>query len=180
MSVRWDGYTASSSNLPILDVIHLIQIGLLSAAITLVLFFAAATKHMHKLALCAAWMLSVFFEDAYFTIFSLNLEWIEVSERIGHVWFRVLGLYVISPLLVVWTVDAMAGARRALGKLTIIAAGTIPLLAVDRALDAEGVWSIPNDWPLWGWLLKPLLLILLVAILIGGFRSLMRQEGLYG
>jgi hypothetical protein len=180
LSVQWHGYTAISCYLRILDVIVLIQIGLLSAAIMLVLLFIPAIKHMHKLALSAAWMLSVYFEDAYFTIFSLNLEWIDVSERMDHVWVRVLGLYMISPLLVVWTVDAMAGARRVRSKLTILAAGTLSLMAVDAALDAESVWSIPADWPLWGWVAKPLLLIAVVAALVRGFRSLMRKEGLIG
>ena len=126
----------------------MIQIVLLAAGTLLVLAFAARSKHMHTLALIGAWMLTVFFEDAYYTVFSLNLEWIGVSQRMDHVWVRVLGLYLISPLLLVWTLDAATAAAGIRGKLPILAAGATALLAVDAALDKEGVWNIPDHWPL--------------------------------
>jgi len=156
----------------------MIQIGLLVAATILVLVFAVRTKHLHKLALIGAWMLSVFFEDAYYTVFSLNLEWIDVSDRLDHVWVRVLALYLLSPLLLVWTVDAMAGARRIAGKLIILAVGAGSLIAVDAALHREGVWDIPDNWPLWGWAAKSILLIAVVAAFVVGYRVLLRGEGI--
>jgi len=156
----------------------MIQIGLLAAATILVLAFTVRTKHLHKLALIGAWMLSVFFEDAYYTIFSLNLEWIDVSDRMDHVWFRVMALYLVSPLLLVWTVDAMAGAGRIRSKLAVLSLGAGALIALDAVLHKEGVWAITDNWPLWGWAAKPILLIAVVAAFVVGYRNLLRREGI--
>ena len=156
----------------------MIPTGLLAVLTILALFFAVRRANLHPLAIVCAWMLSVFFEDVFYTIFALNLEWVEPSEKVGHVWLRVLGLYAVSPLLVVWTIDAIAGTAAIGRKLRNLATGVVSLLAVDAAMAKEGVWYFPDDWPAWGWLAKPFLLVTITALLVASFRRLLDKEGI--
>lgn len=152
-------------------------VGLLIVTITLIIFYSAAPKHLSVFQIIFSWMMIVFLDDAYFTIFSLNLKLIGISDRMDHLWLRVLSLYVLSPIVVIWTMDGMRLMRKWLGKMLLFALGTALLLGDDAALNFIGVWSFPSHWPYVIWLLRPLLLISLVFLFTSAFRQLLIKEG---
>lgn len=119
----------------------------------------------------------VFLDDAYFTIFSLNLKLIDISNRLDHLLLRVLSLYVLSPIVVIWTIDGMRLLRKWSGKVLLLILGTVMLLGEDAALIFIGVWSSPSHWPYVIWILRPVLLISLVFLSISAFRQLLIKEG---
>ncbi|WP_166244854.1 hypothetical protein [Paenibacillus turpanensis] len=137
-----------------------------------------APKQLHPFQLIFSWMSAIFIDDAYFTLVSLNFEVISASERIDQLWLRVLCMYILTPMLVIWTMEGLSKVNTWFWKMFLFGIGAVLLLGVDAALNQVGVWAVPADWPAFAWISKPILLLFLVCLFALGFRHFLRREGL--
>jgi hypothetical protein len=156
----------------------LISSGLLITTIILISFYVATPKILSSFEIMFSWMLAVFIDDAFFTVVSLNLEWIETSDQLNDLWLRVLSLYLLTPVITLWTIKGLRSARRWQWKSILFIMGMGFILGVDIALAQIGVWSIPAWFYGLAWVIKSIVLISLVSLSTWGFRKLLRRDGL--
>ncbi|MFC5452329.1 hypothetical protein [Paenibacillus aestuarii] len=61
-----------------------------------------ARRKFNMLEICAYWMLNCAVIQQVFTIITINLQMIEVSEGVGVFWYLVMNRLVLMPSLIIW------------------------------------------------------------------------------
>jgi len=156
-------------------------VALLSISILLFLAFVAKTKRLPAPAIAFCWMTAVFVKDALFNVAMLNLKLVEVPPELPMLYLRMLNLYILTPLIVVWAVDTPGAervprrrpSRRAIAGPIAVSA----MFAADASMVGVGAWKPTLDE--WGWLsFAEAAFVYAVALLLTGrFVALLRREG---
>jgi hypothetical protein len=156
-------------------------VALLSVSILAFVAFAAKTKRLPAPAIAFCWMTAVFVKDASFNVAMLNLKLVEVPSELPMLYLRMLNLYILTPSIVVWAVDAPEAdrvprrgpTRRALAAPIAIGA----LFAADASMVGLGAWK--PTYGEWGWLAlaEAAFLYAVARLLTGRFVASLRREG---
>ncbi|WP_309122300.1 hypothetical protein [Paenibacillus sp.] len=152
-------------------------VALLAVSILAFLSFVVKTKRLPALALVLCWMVAVFVKDAMFNVAFLNLKLVDVPPTLQALYLRMLNLYFVTPLIVVWAIDAVADCVRPLRKASAAAFAVAALLGVDFAMVAIGAWKPSDGWPSWLAFAEAVFVYATARMLTGSFRGLLRKEG---
>ena len=153
-------------------------VSLLASAILLFVSFWVKNKHLHPLTIAFCWMTAIFLKDTVFMIALLNLEWADVSNELNKLFLRMVNLYVLTPVLVVWGIDAMRGATRVLAKCLYAAASVALCIGVDFALVSAKAWAPGKGWSLGASILETGGIFVLCAAAAFAFQRLLWKEGI--
>jgi len=156
-------------------------VALLSVSILLFVAFAAKAKRLPAPAIAFCWMTAVFVKDASFNVAMLNLKLVEVPSELPMLYLRMLNLYFLTPLIVVWAVDspeAERGSRRRPASRALAATIAVAaLLAADASMVALGAWKPTRDEWAWLALAEAVFLYAVTLLLTGRFVAALRREG---
>ncbi|HZG57912.1 hypothetical protein [Paenibacillus sp.] len=156
----------------------MISVALLAAAVLSLVSFCFRRKRLHGLALAFGWLVALFIKDALFVVAFLNMRIVEIPASTGAMALRIVNIYILTPVIVMWGVDASAVAAGALRKLWAWAAAAAALVAFDAAFVAAGAWKPVQGWSLALSAGESALVYAAAALATAAFARAMRKDGI--
>jgi hypothetical protein len=150
----------------------------LSISIMALISFCTTSKKLHLYQILFLWMGIVFFDDLYFSMTSLNLEIVKPSYTVTNTVIRNLGLYVLTPIIVIWGFDFAARCKTKAHKGIWLLFTIGIMLGLEYSLAETKVLLYPDYWKAW-WSLSEMVALLLLSyalLILSAF--ILRKDGI--
>lgn len=116
-----------------------------------VVLFAAsayllAPHRLHPFQIGFGWVFVVCMDEIFFTLMLENWHLFEVTERIDHMFVRLVNLNVVTPILALLGLEAAARASRMATRAALSLATATAMFAVDAYLIRIGVYRTADGF----------------------------------
>lgn len=133
-------------------------------------------QKLHVLEICAYWMFSCIIIQQVFTIVTLNLRYIEITEGEGVFWFLIMNRLLIYPALIIW-LYYFSKHKKLVHKVILTMIWLIPLASIQSFSNQFGLITF-SKWNFIYSLAEWLIVILLSFSFFVWFRYLIKKEEL--
>jgi len=152
-------------------------VALVAASNLLFLSYWVMKRRLSGLAIAFCWLIAVFVKDAVSVIVFLNLKLVTVPPELDKLFLRLLNLYIVSPIVILWAIEATDEGARPLRKFFAAGGAVAALIAVDYAFVAVKAWKPDGGWTLWKSLAEAAFVYLTARFATSRFQGLLRREG---
>jgi hypothetical protein len=131
-------------------------------------------QKMHVLEICANWMFICIIIQQIFTILTINLRYIVITEGVGVFWFLIMNRLIIYPSLIFW-LFYLSKNKNLLYKVILTVIWLFPLASIQSLSNKFGLITFSN-WNFICSLAEWLLVITLSFCFLEWFRYLLKKE----
>lgn len=108
--------------------------------------YVLAPHRLHPFQIGFAWVFVVCMDEIFFTLMLENWRLFDVTERIDHMFVRLVNLNVVTPILALLGLEAAARARRIATRAALALAAATAMFAVDAYLIRMGIYRTTDGF----------------------------------